>query len=75
MHFLRDLHALQEAHATDEAVGAWVTEVRTLYAAAHGLNPFEECLNLLRQTPLPQVRTFTLHSLCDPASVAALGAR
>ena len=55
MHFLRDLHALQEAHATDEAVGAWVTEVRTLYAAARGLNPFEECLNLLRQTPLPQV--------------------
>ncbi len=22
---------------------------------ARGLNPFEECLNLLRQTPLPQV--------------------
>jgi hypothetical protein len=34
VHFLRDLHALREAHATDETVVAWVAAVRKLYDEA-----------------------------------------
>ena len=36
VHFLRDLHALREAHTTDEAIVAWVAAVRTLYDEAQG---------------------------------------
>jgi transposase len=43
VHFLRDLHALREAQATDETVVAWVAAVRKLYEAAqafvHGAQP------------------------------------
>jgi transposase len=34
VHFLRDLHALREAHASDETVVAWVAAVRKLYDEA-----------------------------------------
>jgi transposase len=34
VHFLRDLHALREAYASDEAVVAWVAAVRKLCEAA-----------------------------------------
>lgn len=45
VHFLRDLHALREAHPTDAAVGTWIDAVRKLY---------DEAQTFLRAAERPQ---------------------